>query len=90
MQDPELYISTVMMTGWMAKQLEFGSQQRQQIFQFSRGSGPALGPTLPCGYQDLFRQGQSDRLTEAFLNCQSQELWSSTSIPTCCGDAVVN
>jgi len=59
-QDPELHSSMVMTTGWMAKQLEFNSQQRQQIFQFSSGSGPALGPTLPSGYQDPFHWGQSD------------------------------
>jgi hypothetical protein len=79
-----------MMIDWMVEQFGFDSLQRQQIFQFFMGSGPALGPTLPRGYQDLFRRGQSDRLSEAFMHCQGLELWSYTSTATCLGDAVLN
>jgi hypothetical protein len=85
-----LNIRMVMTIGWMAEQLGFDSQQREQIFQFSTGSGPALWPTVPSGYQDLFCRGQSDQLSEAFMHCQVQEMWSNTSTPTCCGDAVLN
>jgi hypothetical protein len=85
-----LHISMVMTTGWMAEQLGFDSQQREQIVQFFTVSGPAQGPTQCSGYQDLVCQNQSDQLSEAFMHCQGQELWSNTSTPTCRGDAVLN